>query len=357
MKNEFFDSFVKDIRDLYCRTGIKEVESIFIKLSQAASSYPLSQSQNPANPTVNSLKNWLKKSGIENTIHNKDLYYGLLKLCNIREKYPTVDWSLFLKLFFDNPRDIASLLNIARYLDNDNVNNVLYLFEDIFQNALRFHQVEKDKEKIIEPKNFYEDLYKINQEFLEFLRSQGMVQFPHKDTRKQQRMRVFSSLLNRFTNDIANVADRAGLKDLSDKLRTEGILANPNILSRYIKIYPVTQVMAQKSNQISQQIMRYPEEEKIDGYYQNIRDTCLDFVGEINLEEIERQKEEQVRQEQLKTIVYPQKGQQKNQPSMPSLTVTDAQWLSPWFLTMLSAVLYLMHKRTYSYDSQSEYWF
>lgn len=162
----------------------------------------------------------------------------------------------------------------------------------------------------------------------------------------EDKKNVFSSLLRMFSNDVSNAAKKAKMDNLASAIMSQGILADPNSLGRYIKIYPATQVMVQKAGQIAEYIIRYPNISKVNNYYQYIKGQCFDFVGEIDLEEIKRNRQQNQMKEDYKSFMSTKDKSNadfKTEDDQLNINIDEAKWLSPWVLTMLSSTLHLMY--------------
>lgn len=214
MTHQDFNTFTKDILELYCKTGNKTIESVFIKL---------------ANIEIDVFWKWLLRNNrIRASIINSSVYDALDVLSNIRNSFSygqPIDKSTLVRTLAANPRNaktIPIIIAMKELVDDQSVSDLLQPYRDIIDEvAERF----KDKNALDQKADIITDLSTIKSLYLKSA-VEEIDNKPEKESIPQKRISMLQYLLTKFSDDIAVAAESSKMPELASAVRS-GILAKP----------------------------------------------------------------------------------------------------------------------------------
>lgn len=221
MTNNTINTFLKDLCDLYCKTGNKNIERLFVSAAQSFDAQ---------------FKRWVQKNPVIKTeLPNPDVYDALMLLYHIQDMYPSdVSLPMLMKIFTGtkDAKYLPAIIGIAKNMDDPSISDVVAPFRSILS--------------IISSAPFSTEavggiassVMAMKDGFNEFLEGSYKPKKSDKETfRRKSRVEkladLFGFLLRRISSDISTVAIKNGYPQVADKINA-GIMANPLAMSSLI---------------------------------------------------------------------------------------------------------------------------
>lgn len=315
-----FYLFTKDLRDLYLKTKLSSIESLYLKCAQSYASV---------------FGNWiLKNNEIRDSLADPQVYDALKVLVRIRTKYPdSVSQSDVIKYFMNNTSPAIPVIVAFNQLLTTPLENILTPYKDIIVATSSFQGDMPDAEAV---KSDLEIIQKL------FLDAQSgtkdkKIYAPKKGTKTQQKMQMFSWLLKTFSADISKAASNVGLDNFADAI-SNGAIAKPETLSRYVNGIDINAFTWEYARKMAKFINQNLGELSYNSNYNFVKEKAMSFVGftdPIELLKLYNLRDENIDMTQL---MDPDKVDESVlMEDVESLSVSDAQWLDPGLLSILSA--------------------
>jgi len=332
-----FYHFSQDLKMLYLTTQHKDVENCFIKFAQDYS---------------DNFVTWLNYvKDLRPKLSYPEVYDALMGLLKLYRKGQPISISTLL---FDpkNQKIYGPIANIistfSQLLGEEEVAFILEPFKDYI---IPFAKVTSPEDTTA----ILDSLLVVANSFKE------AAEEPAEDTGEDygtkaiqvQQSMMFSGLLQKFSDDVANALDRQGNSDLAGKIRS-GILAQPNVLGQNISSVDINKMNTYEAEQAATQVLRNYREGKLQQNYEFIKRGALDFAGAQSVSEQEEQEREQkpevdyskiMNQDVSEDEVYEELSKTKEfQP----VNIPDEELLHPPVLMMLSMIFNIMQERIHS---------
>jgi len=315
-----FYLFTKDLRDLYIKTKLSSIESLYVKCAQ---SY------------TNTFGNWvLKNNEIRDTLADPQVYDALKVLVRMRIRYPDgISHGDVIKYFVNNTSPAIPVIVAFNQLLTTHLENILTPYKDIIVATSSF-QGDLPNTDVI--KSDLETIQKL------FLDAQSAVKdkktyVPRKGTKTQQKIQMFSWLFKSFSGDVSKAASNSGLNNFADVINN-GALAKPETLSRYVDGIDINGFTWEYAGKMAKYINQNLGELSYNPNYNFVKEKVMSFVGfvdPIELLKLYNYRDENIDMTQL---MDPDKADESIlMEDVESLNVNDAQWLDPDLLSMLSA--------------------
>lgn len=321
-----------DIRDLYCRTGVSDIEGIFIKISQSGSEI---------------LSRWLKSSNIKSSLENPSLVETFELMSRIRKKYSEGVSTKDLVAMLMGKREaiyIPLIAALVPFVNEPLFQNILFPFKDIIVASTNF----KSEGDSIPSGSILKDLNTIASGFNN---SGQQIIKPYIDkrpvkkgrpTKKDKRVKMFSYLLKRFSDDLSRAADTIGLNELSSEIRN-GALVKPVVLNKYINVTTPNMFDLNEIRRILKVVTNNVDEGYQDYNYNFIKDSIMDFMGVVDIAQLTDIKRKRQEQEDVSAYMIDDPEQYETMPDtreeMETLDIGNEQWLLPSVVGMLSLIL------------------
>ena len=279
MTNREFKCFTDDVLDLYCRTKISEVESVFIKL---------------ANVEPDPFWKWLLKNNrVRQSLINSSVYDALDILSHIRSIFSygqPIDKSTVVRTLNSNAKNMKTMpviLAMNNLVDNNEVKDILQPYRDIIEMIGSFMSSKDNplnENDIIQDLNTIKNLY-----FKSNVQEKTSEEDKVKETIPQKRINMLRYLLTRFSDDIANAAASSGMSELAAAAKS-GILAKPfNVgLNKYIKFENFDTSKIKNCERLAEYILKKPQYEFRwgDHNHDTIEMELMKYVGALTKEEM-----------------------------------------------------------------------
>lgn len=270
--SRYFKEFASDILRLYAKTGVKEIESFFIVLSQAYG---------------DDFQRWLSKNvSIKSRLGNPEIYNTLLYLFNLRKSYPSgLSYSNAAALFTGSKDAMyLPLLNAFSKLDmSGGAGEILSPFQNIISTFKSF-DLSSGQTDLGGIRN---DLEKIANEF-NSRSSSYEDEFPEgKQTIRQERLIMFKYLFKRFSNEIATAFESKGMIEPARKIRGGALIKDVSELIGSMEgIDPVSMVNISAIDSLLSATWKNHDSQWSNYNHDNIETTLLSQAGEISIEEL-----------------------------------------------------------------------
>jgi len=279
MTDREFKCFTNDVLDLYCRTKISEVESIFIKL---------------ANVAPDTFWRWLLKNNrIHQSLINSSVYDALDTLSHIRSLFSygqNIDKSTVVRTLNSNTRNMKTMpviLAMNNLIDNEEVKDILQPYRDIIELVASFMS---SKDNPIDENDVLQDINTIKNLYFKssFVDEEGSTD-TIKISIQQKRVNMLQNLLTRFSDDTANAAESSGMSELATAIKS-GILAKPFTagLNKYINLieYDSSDIIFCKK--VVEYILKKPqyEEQWTDHNHDTIEMMFMNRSGNLSKEDM-----------------------------------------------------------------------
>lgn len=354
MKQPWIYELVQDLKTLYIKTSDREIEDSFIVLAQQYDA---------------ELIRWLSSNKeIALELGDPAIYNTFLLLTKLKRELPSGASTRDLVVYFmDQKRAVylPYILGLATFANDPEFNHLLDPFRDILvaSSALSITGDPLDEDGILA------DLERLKQLFSDHLERQldsygdyGVSEniSDRRVVRRKQRIaKMFSGLLQMFSNKIAPIAEKLNKQQLAQGIRG-GALANPNILKQYYpglgSPNPIEIRWAQEWVRV---VLRNLEEGRLLDNYQYIRDQVMLRTLSMGYEEMEKGYEVRQQEQAIDPSVFmggavgdvvgeDQSATSQEVPSaaggtenaeeqsiMP-LNVEDAKWVKLLFLKSLA---------------------
>lgn len=337
MSSHVIFDLCSDIHSLYCKTGSREIEKEFIKLSQVNLVF---------------LKKWMgSKHPKEQGVYGFDAFAALNALIKVRGSMTgeVASKDVAAMMVGDNAlmRQVPVIVSFADILSSGSSYSVLDPFSDIviavasvFTPAFSVDLTTLQEEVAMINSSFNEYYERtISDEYSDY----GVQTVQKKETLEQKKINLFSYVLNRLTEDVAQAASNTGMEDFANALRSRGVLANPVAMSDYIGLGHPTSYMLSRADRIAKDLFKNIKSVSGDVAYNHIKNEALSFVRVVTKQEVSDVFNQRERDYDMSAYM---RGEQPEQDEEgPTLTIEDAKWLDPDGLTMLSLVFVGMHNR------------
>jgi len=338
MKNGVtYGSIGNDLLKLYCKIQDTSLEDIYIKYAQ--------------DYTRSVLKFIRTHSDLKNEINNPVVYEALETLDFLRSKIgDSPSLSDVIRVIQPHPKHLANIPMIIAFKDllGGPANDILSLFHDIIMTISKIRppedQLEGNRELI------QEDLLYIQKQLRDGSKS-DYVQIPEKPvkvrklTLKQKRLEIFTTLLKRFSYEMASVAEAAGMHNLSAAFNNGILATNPATgVGSYINIDTPSGAQGMAVNNMVNMVIKNPNPELINYYHDSMEINFLQVAGVIEEEDLQRFKSEY--QNKMNQIKYIEDKSQGDTPVLEDLNfdinITNDDRMNPDYIKMLSLFFYFM---------------
>ena len=330
MKRDVLYYLASDLHALYCKTSIPEIEVSFTILTSAYQ---------------DAFMEWLsskKGTAVRDQLPHKQAYDTFLYLKQLRQKLPNPVEMKDLVMLLTGKANVSSLsimMSMGTLLDDPSVEPILSPFKDILVAASRLEGGSN-----IDSAYLRQDLQSIYNSFLESSeeeKQEPQSNLPRKRlTKKEKGIATLSYMLRRFSDEVATAADNVGNKELANAVRG-GALLKPSVLANYAEMSSNFFMMSHVDD-IVKDVMRYVDESRHDLNYNYAKDKIMGFLDVVDSQALLKMYEERQQAEDISSLMDPsEEGAQipVGAKPMPSLNISDVQWLTPNVLAMIVGVL------------------
>jgi len=302
MKDSLSKELISDLKYLYCKTGSKVIEDIFIIAAGG-------------NEFISWIQNRPNLGGLENSGLYKTLYF-------LSNNYQNSDVGSLIRAVQNDPngKEIITYIRVLykfATLGSD-ARGYLHPFTDTITTITDHFRDERGFGTV--DSNVEEGLTAIFDFFEDHLRgNRGMGwNLMNSSVLKKKRSIMFGGLFNYFENKIASVIEQQNPKLASD-FRSSKALLHPELLKKCIHIpFPVTQEQVGEARKIARIVLDHTEEHDFQNNVETIRNGSMHFVGALSYKDVEEMEAN-------------------------GLDVTEDKWLHLGFLLMLSVVLFTLY--------------
>jgi len=347
-------SLSNDLRDLYCRTKNSKIENLFIRVAQE---------------NDDQFIKWLSSNKkIKSQLDNPEVLETLVVLSSLRKKYPSQPTienpspALFgkedvVKSVWDQSisRRTPHILAFSSLINDRRVSSILEPFKDII---LKYAETLSTTRNPVNPSDIINDLLKIEEAYRRDIEDKidrpyddfaGLDAVrPKKETRQQKKFKLFTYLFRRFSEEIYGAANRAGNPFLANKIKGEGVLADPVSLAQILKGQSIPYQMLKEAERLAKTVLKNLDENRHEFNYEAIKMGVMMFAGTMSSDQL-MNFYNQKRKEESKELVSLLSDEDKDEAEaeespIASLPVQDKQWINPRALQMISAVLYFLYR-------------
>ena len=337
----FSYNLLKDLNNLYCRTGNKEIEDIFIKFAQDSES---------------SFVDWISKNNhnkvLINGITNKQVLHALAYLETLNKRVSPDNVLAFL-LSSPNSEYLPIYRSFLNLMSSD-LRGILYPFSNI----LTAFQGIRPNEGWLTDEEVSADLRVISDHYNEFVQRSlnkpfESEQAPHKrkraPTKKERTQSLFSYLLRSFSQDILEVIDKYPEEEMLAKSIRAGNLPNGMLIVPYLKHIPQSTTLAPVKKIVKNAISKVGSG-NYSAIFNEIRNDIMSSLSFMTTEEsnVYKMKQENfsrfVDEDEEDFPIFDQaeeeKKEQEKYPFHPELIKHEA------YIYLVSAVLYQIYLKT-----------
>lgn len=325
-----FQSFLHDIRDLYCHTRLSSTESIFIKLAQSF---------------TEEFFRWIKShEEIKDKLSDPMVYDTLVFLVSLRKKHPSMTLTLFAYLFTgtSNTMYLPYIFSFAEASNNTDIRTMLNPFMDILDLQKKFQpgsgglNVLPD---LIIIKNEFESYWIKKQEHPN-IRTEKPINAIVEEKQKQntnlesknkrERVRkMVDRLFNRFTQDLSLIAKQNNKSELGEFLIAGG-LKLPDATLRFFGVSAPTDAMLRVNKKLILDVMENNSVIYEQRNYNTILAESLHVARAVNPEEY-AQYILTLEEQETSNILHNQ-----NAIENVKINTSDKNLINPLFIIMLS---------------------
>jgi len=375
MKISQLDSFSRDIRDLYVKTGSSKIEDVFIRVSKVSSTI---------------FNRWIKSDKrIEFELKDGMVRDTLLLLVDIQENYsPDISSADFIQIFSSskNSRYLPYVLAFSDLLSSV---SILEPFSNILNASSPLKGRFLDNDKVLIDLNYIDEEYEkyVNKSVGEPYEDYGVPKTTQPSLKKHQVLTEdFVRLLNNFSEKIALAADNSGFSDLANDLRNKGILLNQNQLIKHLKVSLPGIYMWKQAEQIAKQAATYFNVMGLDSVFEFIKEKAMGFTGMISDKELQKMRDVKEEEKDFSYLMRKNVGSSSidlfqeadlrdpfphiQLPTPPSMTTTtttttlqpekkadpipikDKEWMNTSLIMMLSCIMISLYNYISKYTGQ-----
>jgi hypothetical protein len=318
--------FTKDLKALYLKTGVGAIEELFVRCAQTYDQQVI---------------DWLGKNPqIKGQLSNPEVYDALIFLAKMKKKFGSpVKAPQFYSYLVSNPEPaISTIMAFPSLIGEESVEPVLDPFRDIISLMTHLSGDARDPAEVLP------DLQIISKKFQEKQETDVEGYWPVKRTKQQEKLRMFSTLLQRFTNDVSGAASRSGLDEFASFIR-EGGLAKPNILENHVPIQ-ISPFMWKQAQSMVQYVLKNLGDLNLVPNYNFVKERAMDFVGLTNPQELVEMYNKREETMDLSKFMDPDDVDESVlMEDIVSITPSDADLLNPSLLSMLAAFFAAFYAR------------
>lgn len=310
--------FTKDLESLYLKTRVAAIETLFIRCAQT-------QEQQ--------LIGWLAKNPqIKAQLSNPEVYDALIFLSKMKKKFGTpVKAPQFYGYLISNPEPaISTVMAFPTLLGEESVAPLLDPFRDIITLTTHMSGDAKDPSEVLP------DLQKMSETFQEKQETEVEGYWPSKRTKQQNKLRMFSYLLQRFSYDVSGAADRSGMSEFAGLIR-QGALAKASVLENYTQI-DISPFMWEQAQAMAKYVMKNLGDLNLVPNYNFVKERALDFVGLVDPQElVDMYNKREEEADMIKFMDPDEVDESVLMEDIRSITPSDATLLNPRLLSMLTS--------------------
>ena len=234
-------------------------------------------------------------------------------------------------------RNVGNIRGLKNLLSDPELKPLLSPYEDIITAAQHFTEATTIPIDIIAGDlRTIKSLYGVFLNEVETSMDKGDLPRAKKLTTKEKKLQLFSYLLQRFSKDIGDAAERHGMKDFANAVRNEGILAKPSVIGNY---YPAvmknTMAATVMSNRIMKSVIKNITEDRFEEIYRNLTGQIMEFKRVITEEDLNKLYREWEGARDVSRYL----GQETKNVSIRPLSINDDGWLNPGAISMIAYVL------------------
>lgn len=337
MKNTLY-SFTEDVGRLYCLTQNHKLEDIFLRLSQSQD---------------DDFSKWFSRNRnhIKPQLQNPEVADLLDALIETRKVYYTISIVDFVdmiqgankKIAGGIGRNVGNIRALESMLSDPDLQPMLSPYRDIITASQNFTESPTIPVNVIaDDLKTIRSLYEVFLNEFDQLKSRGDGLKPKKLTLKEKKTQLFSYLLQRFSREVADAAERSGMTDFAQAVRNEGVLAKPSIIKDYYPAVSRESTFASRimSDRLIKRVTKNIAEERFEAAYEDLKEQIMEFkrvVTEADLAKIhlERERERDVARYM---------GQEVRRVEIKPLQVSDAGWLRPGVIEMIAYILDALYR-------------
>ena len=269
----------KDLKNLYLKTSVKSIESLFLKLAQE---------------NYNDFFNWLKKHKNDIKINDGRLIQVLLALYELRNKHPSVynrgELISFLALpanakYFEYSGYFKAFIDL---LNDPDIGKILTPFQDIILNSNVISDVSNP---VPDQTSLLNDLKTIFSEYVRYGETDhsGETRKVLKKGKKQKKIDLFSYLLTNMSNDLADAALSLGSQHMHDQFKA-GIILKPDALGELMDMKSPCHSSKAEAENILKYFFKNLEEDRHVDCYEYFKISVLKYSNVLDNAEILRRK-------------------------------------------------------------------
>jgi len=360
--------FSEDIRGLYLKTGIKEIEDGYISLMAARadniSDVEIIKWIQEAYPAKISDPKISKALKLLPSINADDLMNRWNAWLLENTKFPS-QFATPKKDFEYAGEFIGYYIVFSKLLGNPNAGLLLRPFENILKFFGSQQVVEQVGEAVTRPDDFtvFHDLTDLQNSFLQQKEQKEKVSGKNKgkmpkeeygtETKQEKKQNLYDDLYDWLSEDFTKAAQNMGYTDLAEKIDKGGVLGNIGVLQEYIKqsglsddfyirepspihaelLEDIVKFITKPSN-----LNRYLKPENHIEAYQEIKEYIMRMAGQVTAEQISKTRQERKKQKLIPSRTKEMYYETETQES-PELPLADDAWMNGTVMSFMSAVL------------------
>ena len=364
----------EDIRNLYFKTGIKEIEDNYISLVATHMKYNLSNED---------ILSWVQSNNMSpQNISDPKVYTALKALTTINEDELINKWNNWIienvkltnkflspKKDFDYPGNyLGYFIVFSKLLGNENTGLLLKPFANILKFFASPQVAEQVGDIITYPDEFtvFHDMMRLQEYFVrskEIQSDQSHLRIPTTEygheKRQDKKQNLYDDLYDWFSEDFQKASANAGYQDFSKQMASGALLGNIGALSDYLNDTGLSDnIFVSEPNLIYVELLdeiinfimkpanlnRYLKPENHIEAYREIKEFIMQMVGYVTTEQVAEVRRQRRKQ---KGIPSKTKAQQLEQRPIegPEVEVSDEAWMSGKVISLISKVLEELHHK------------
>ncbi len=326
-----------DLLKLYCQTKHSSIEDIFLKFSQ---------------DYQHNISRWIQlNKGVKQHLRNPSVYSALEALDFLNKKIgdePSL--SNIIKNITPYPKYLSTLPIIVAFRDimYGKVKNILYPFRNIIDTMAK--QIKIPEGDVPEDAAVIQDDLLMIQNLFEKNINEYITK-PVKVPRQaltQQRIAMFSTLLKKFSEEMAVASDTQGFTELAKAFRT-GVLAIPAPfgIGKYIELDLISEDQMTESKKMAEYVIQYPGAEFANYHHDLIEIDLLQKAGGLTKEDAYRFKE--AYESEKNVMEYLDDKEKMHIADVPGINteemITSDTRMNPDYIYMLAMFFFFMQKK------------
>jgi len=336
MTNTILSDLTQDVKNLYLKTSVREIEDQFIILSAA---------------NVSEIGRWLKGPVSDRvSLQDPAVLNAIRFLEELRKKYPTKVSSSEMSFYFvNNPKsatDLSYLMAFSKVLGMPGT-EILTPYNDIIKSTGHF-----TGGLDLDPETILSDLQILQEDLTGQVEQQTKVREPSRPaadwsagTKKQQQSAMFGHLLRTFSEEIASAADTNGLDGLADVIRNGALARTPNVgIGKYISQPSLNDRQWKLVFNLVSRIEKYPDSKLQNHYHDLVEMSLLTATDQLTPEDMMRFVDKVEESKDFSSYMEGNDGDDASYDVDHGVEILNDQRLNPSYLYLLNGLLSIMYR-------------